>query len=177
VKYFLTVNGEAHEVELLEHLGELDVRFDGQRVAARYEEVDSLGQVALFLAGEGADRSYAISIEGDTESAIVGVAGRVYRVSIEDERERAARAARRAGGGADAEVKSVMPGVVVKLCVAAGERVEKGQPLLILEAMKMQNEIRAPMSGRVQGLFVCEGAAVGTGARLALLAPESDSPA
>lgn len=167
MKYFVVVNGEEHEVELVERLGELLVTYDGEAVNVRYEEVDRLGQVALFVG----DRSYAVSIEGDGVQAVASVAGHLYEVGIEDERERAAHAAeseRRGGGG---EVKSVMPGVVVELLVAEGDTVSAGQALLILEAMKMRNEILAPIAGKVAGLHAARGQAVGSGAKLVTLLP------
>ena len=68
-----------------------------------------------------------------------------------------------------------MPGVVVELLVEPGKRVHKGQPLLILSAMKMQNEIGAPVAGTVRQVFVAAGQAVAAGARLLLL--EAEEPA
>lgn len=168
MKYFVTVNGEEHEVELNESFGELSVSYDGKAVDADYEEVDRLGQVALQIGGY----SFAISIEGDEVDAIVTVAGHDYVIQLEDERERAAHAAEseRRGGG---DVKAVMPGVVVELLVAEGDMVEDGQPLLLLEAMKMQNEILAPQAGLVAGLHVAQGQAVASGAKLVTLTQDS----
>jgi biotin carboxyl carrier protein len=169
VKYFVTVNGTEHVVELVETLGELRVAYDGTPLETRYEEVDRLGQVALFLRSGAADKAYAISIEGNAAEVQVTVAGHLYQVALEDERERAAHDAertRRSGGG---DLKSVMPGVVVKLLVAAGDVVTKGMPLLILEAMKMQNEIAAPSDGKIVALHVREGQAVASGAKLVTL--------
>ena len=77
---------------------------------------------------------------------------------------------RRSGGG---DLLSVMPGVVVKLLVSPGESVDEGQALLILEAMKMQNEIAAPQASLVQAVHVREGQAVASGARLVTLASAS----
>ncbi len=168
MKYHVTVDGHEHEVVLEERLGTLSVRFDGEPVLVRYEEVDRLGQVALFLG----ERSYAVSIEGDANRATVTVAGALHRVEIEDERERAAHAAERERGAGGAEVRSVMPGIVVEVLVAEGQAVAKGQPLLILEAMKMQNEIAAPQAGRVAAISVQKGTTVGNGALLVRLAPE-----
>ncbi len=59
-----------------------------------------------------------------------------------------------------ARITAPMPGRVVKLLVQAGDAIEAHQPLLVLEAMKMQNEVRSPKSGRVRQLAVSEGAAV-----------------
>jgi biotin carboxyl carrier protein len=165
VKYYVTVNGEPHVVELELHLGELVVRFDERPVDVTYREVDRLGQAALYLG----ERSYAVSIEGGAAKALVSVAGHVYRVDIEDERERAAHAVERNSGTRGGDVRAVMPGVVVQTLVARGETVSAGQPLLILSAMKMQNEIAAPHAGLVERIHVAEGQAVSAGERLVTL--------
>jgi biotin carboxyl carrier protein len=170
VKYYVTVNGRDHEVELVERLGELQVSVDGAPLELRYEEVDRLGQVALF-AGQ---KSFGMSIEGDGNRITATIAGHLYEVFIEDQRERAAHAAERDGGGRGGQVHSVMPGVVVELLVDVGQRVEQGQPLLILEAMKMQNEIAAGTSGVVTALHVSRGQAVEGGALLATIAAPGD---
>jgi len=169
MKYFVTVNGVEHVVELSEVLGELSVRYDGQALAARYDEVDRLGQVALYLGGETGDKAYAVSIEGAAAEVEVTVAGHLYRVALEDERERAAHDAERTRTKGGGDLKSIMPGVVIKLLVQVGDTVAKDQPLLILEAMKMQNEIAAPVAGKVTALHVREGQAVASGAKLASL--------
>jgi pyruvate carboxylase subunit B len=163
--YYVRVNGEEHAVELSERLGVLSVTYDGEPVDVRYEAVDSLGQLALFVA----ERAFGASIEGSFESSRVTIAGRAYTVELEDDRERAAHAAERGRTRGGGDVESVMPGVVVELLVAEGDLVEAGQPLLILEAMKMQNEIAAPSAGRVSALYVEKGEAVGSGTRLATL--------
>lgn len=76
-----------------------------------------------------------------------------------------------AGGGGT--LTSPMPGKVVKILVAVGDKVEEGQTLLILEAMKMQNEYKSPAAGTVTKLFVQEGAAVETAApMLVITVPE-----
>ena len=165
MKYWVTVNGRPHEVDVLERLGKLEVSVDGAAIEVVYEEVDQLGQVALFANGE----SHAMSIEGDESAVSATIDGYLYDVEIEDERERAAHAAERAAAAGGGLVKSVMPGIVIQVLVAAGETVEEGQPLLILEAMKMQNEIVAPAAGIVSELFVAEGEPVESGAKLAMI--------
>ncbi len=165
MKYFATVNGRAHEVELVERHGKLEARVDGKPLALACEEVDDLGQLIVFSGGQ----SHAISIEGSEERVAVTLAGYFYDIGLEDERERAAHAAERASGKSGGVVNAVMPGVVVELLVAKGQAVEKGQPLLILSAMKMQNEIAAPQAGVVKEIHVAAGQAVSAGAKLATL--------
>lgn len=165
MKYFVDVNGRPHEVSVVERLGELEVTVDGKRLDISYEEVDNLGQVAVQCDG----KSYGISIEGTASSVTAVIAGHLYAIELEDERERAAHAAARAASKGGGLVKSVMPGVVVQLLVKPGDTVTKGQPLLVLEAMKMQNEIAAPSDGIVKAVHVNEKQAVGSGAKLVTL--------
>ena len=170
MRYFVTVNGRAHEVEVVERLGELAVTVDGVTLDLRYEEVDRLGQVALFRDG----RTFGMSIEGDEHGVVATIAGHQYAVEIEDERERAAHAAEREAAGGGGAIESIMPGVVVDVLVDVGDAVEEGQPLLILEAMKMQNEIAAPAAGIVGTIHVDEGTAIESGVRLITLAPPGE---
>ncbi len=172
MKYFVTVNGRAHEVSVVERLGELLVTVDGRPLAIEYEEVDLLGQVAVRAEG----RSFGISIAGDEHAATAVIAGHLYAVEIEDERERAALAAERTASRGGGVLKSIMPGVVVQILVAPGEPVEQGQALLVLEAMKMQNEIAAPQAGVVQAIHVSERQAVGSGEKLVTLGPLPGAP-
>ena len=77
----------------------------------------------------------------------------------------------RSGPGASGhhEVLSVMPGIVRKVLVAPGDKVVSDTPLLILEAMKMENEITAPMAGTIQSVQVIEGDTVAAGAALLVI--------
>ena len=171
MKYFVDVNGTEHEVDLTERLGELLIEVDGEPLQLTYDEADTLGQVVLLSGG----RSYAVSIEGDEKAVGITLAGHYYGMEIEDERERAAHAAEREASRHGGRVKAIMPGVVVELLVSSGEEVEQDQPLLILEAMKMQNEIAAPIAGRVKEIHVAEGAAVSAGAPLMTVEAESEA--
>ena len=165
MKYFCDVNGSEHEVELVERLGELHVSVNGEPVDFRFEEADRLGQAVLIFG----DHSYGVSIEGTTTEVDITLAGHDFHVDIENERERAAHAAARASARGGGEVKAVMPGMVVNILVSEGQVVEKGTPLLVLEAMKMQNEICASADGTLAKLHVEEGQAVSAGAKLATI--------
>jgi biotin carboxyl carrier protein len=169
VKYYVKVNGRDHEVELVERLGQLAVAVDGKPLDLTYEEVDDLGQVVLLHEG----LSYGLSIEGDEARVQITLAGHFHDIQLEDERERAAHAADRAQGKSGGLVTAVMPGIVVEVLVKPGDTVAKGQPLLILSAMKMQNEIAAPCDGVVQQVLATAGQAVAAGAKLIVLVPAS----
>lgn len=150
---------DVREVELVERLGELRVTVDGAPMEVDYREIDRLGQVVLLHEG----RSYAISIEGTENRVDVTLAGHSFVMELEDERERAALLAARAAAKGGGPVKAVMPGVVVQVLAPEGTAVSAGEPLLVLEAMKMQNEIAAPSDAVVQRVHVEAGQAVSAG--------------
>lgn len=168
MKYYAKVNGKEHVIEVVERLGELLVKVNGEPLKMQYREIDDGGQVALVIG----NRSYGVSIDGGKHKGAATIAGQRYNLEIEDERERAASAAARARGGKGGDLKSVMPGVVVKLLVQEGQAVKQGQPMLILEAMKMQNEIGAPTDGVIKQIYVSERQAVGSGEKLIKIAAD-----
>ena len=100
----------------------------------------------------------------------VNVNGTVYEVEIEEMTGTPAAApvaaAPAAPAGAGERVAAPMPGNILSVNVAAGDTVKKGQVLMILEAMKMENEIMAPHDGKVTAVAVTKGAAVESGALL-----------
>ncbi len=162
MKYFITIGERVHEVDLVRRLGQLQVEVNGEPMDLCYSEADRFGQVTLQHGG----LSYGASIEGNHSQIVVTLAGHDYVMDIEDEREHAAHVAERAASKGGGVVKAVMPGVVVETLVEAGAEVAEGQPLLILEAMKMQNEILAPGPGIVASFHVEAGQAVAGGDKL-----------
>lgn len=102
----------------------------------------------------------------------VNVNGTAYEVEIEEmtgapaAAPMAAAPAAPAASGAGESITSPMPGNILAVNVAAGDMVKKGQVLMILEAMKMENEIMAPRDGKVTAVAVTKGAAVESGALL-----------
>ena len=103
----------------------------------------------------------------------VNVNGTAYEVEIEEMTGApaaaapvAAPAAAPAASGAGESITSPMPGNILAVNVAAGDMVKKGQVLMVLEAMKMENEIMAPHDGKVTAVAVTKGAAVESGTLL-----------
>jgi biotin carboxyl carrier protein len=105
--------------------------------------------------------SYEIAATG-SEIEIDGVR---LRVEVEDPRKWNPGGASRKGEGAEA-IKAPMPGKVVRILVGAGDEVAAGQGLVVLEAMKMQNEMKAPRAGRVASIAIKEHEAVNAGSVL-----------
>ncbi|MEO7867538.1 MAG: biotin/lipoyl-containing protein [Candidatus Eisenbacteria bacterium] len=87
--------------------------------------------------------------------------------------DRETNGARRGGATVGGGLESPMPGVVTRVLVAPGDQVTKGQPLLALEAMKMEHLIRAPRDGRIRSVAAAAGAMVAGGATLVELEPET----
>jgi pyruvate carboxylase subunit B len=91
--------------------------------------------------------------------------GHVYDVEALDERARAIRdlSAAAAGPAGPAPLVAPMPGLIVRIAVAEGDTVHAGQGLIVMEAMKMENELRAPGNGTVRRVTVAPGTAVEKG--------------
>lgn len=91
------------------------------------------------------DRSFEVSLASNTE---IIVNGKTFDVEIFDPREMRGRRGAGAGEGRQ-NIKAMMPGKVVRILVNAGDAVEAGQGVIVVEAMKMQNEMKSPKAGRV----------------------------
>ncbi len=173
-RYFATFAGVERVIEIRTQAnGGLEVRVDGVSHPVDVAAVGHSGLLNLLMDGQ----SFTYAARFENGSAVLSFHDREVRVGIEDERTRLARQAAGTGKGRNqgAEITSVMPGVVKELRVAPGDTVTEGQALLILEAMKMENEIRAPRDGVVAQVYVQPGQAVEKGARLASLAPPAEA--
>ena len=144
--------------------GALEVKVDG-----RPADVDVLplgSQISVRVDGRMVD----LTTEGAPPELGAVASGHRSYVRVESERMRAAeQAKKKSGGDAEKVIKSPMPGRVVKLLVEKGQEVEAGQPLLVIEAMKMENEVRAKTACKVVEIHVAPGTAVEGNARLLTL--------
>jgi biotin carboxyl carrier protein len=149
--------------------GALDVSVGGKRVAV---DVVSLGVGgARTLSVRVAGRMVDLTTEGTPPELGAVASGHRSYVRVESERQRAAAAAKKGGGGSsDKVVKSPMPGRVIRLLVAANAEVTPGQTLCVIEAMKMENEVKAKAACTVAEVHVTEGATVEANGKLFTLA-------
>jgi glutaconyl-CoA/methylmalonyl-CoA decarboxylase subunit gamma len=161
MRYFVTFpSGDEIAVDL-DHLptGELAVAVGGRPIDADA----ALRGAAMRIDGRVVD----LCVEGAPPGVGVIARGRRFYATVESERMRTLSAALgpKSGPG-EGTVVSPMPGRVLKILVAEGDEILGGQPLIVVEAMKMENELAAGRSGKVLKIHVTPGQTVESGARL-----------
>jgi len=113
----------------------------------------------------------AILDERGSHGFDVLIAGRLFHLDAADERRKLLSHASKVKAEGKQTITAQMPGKIVKLAVAVGDAVAEGQGLVVIEAMKMENEIPSPIDGQVVEIGVREGEAVETGATLLVVEP------
>jgi biotin carboxyl carrier protein len=160
--YEVTIAEKTFRVELVRSGEEWKCSLDGRDVPV---DVVSVQEGVLSLLFDG--RSYEVKQETVGAEANVVVGQKRFSAAVRD--PRSFRSRRRAGASEQGvmKIKAPMPGKVVRILGAVGTQVEAGQSVIVIEAMKMQNELKAPKNGVVKKINVAEGAAVEAGQALA----------
>jgi biotin carboxyl carrier protein len=152
MKYITTLDEKEYVIEIID---EHHVSVNGRVQEVDFESVSGQPVYSLIIDG----RSYESYVYETDEGWQILTRGRQYNLTVEDEREKRLRAA--AGNGVaesgEYHMKAPMPGMVVSVTVQEGDQVEKGQVVLILESMKMQNELKSPKAGIVGRIRVKQG--------------------
>lgn len=151
MKYYSRIGEREYEVEIVDGR----VLVDGEPVELDLRQSGGAELYSLLYNG----RSFELLIEVDRFSYGVTLRGERFEVQVEDERTRRLNVGRKMVTVPTGEfpITAPIPGLVVKVLVEVGESVSEEQPLVILEAMKMENEIRAPRSGIVKQIEVAAG--------------------
>jgi len=169
MKYFVTLHSRTYEIDV----GGGRVTVDGEPFEAHLAAVPGTPLYHLLLAGS----SWTVAaqpLEGVAPLRwALGAVGERFEVEAVDDRTRqiqalTGRGRPPVGGGV---VKAPMPGLVVRVEVAVGQRVEIGAGLVVVEAMKMENELRAQRAGVVETVHVAAGQTVDKGASLVTIGP------
>jgi len=169
MKYFVTLRARTYEIDV----GGATVTVDGAPFEAHLAAVPGTPLYHLLLAGHSWTVA-AQSLDGVAPLRwALGAVGERFEVEAVDDRTRqiqalTGRSKPASGGGV---VKAPMPGLVVRVEVEVGQKVEVGAGLVVVEAMKMENELRATRPGVVQTIHVAPGQTVDKGASLITLAP------
>lgn len=154
--YRVTIEGREREVDVrVAPDGRVTVALDG---VARpdLDVVRVPGGVNLRIA----DSVYDISVGGPPEATQIAAGAARGVAELSSARMRARGRGRSLIDAADKDIHAPMPGRVVKVLVEKGQEVEAGDPCVVIEAMKMENELRAPSAGTVAEVLAAEGASV-----------------
>jgi biotin carboxyl carrier protein len=155
-----------HQIEVREQDGRLTAEIDGQSYELEVSEPEP--GVYHFKSPSGRVFEASVSEVGSSET-IVRVRDDEFAISVIDPKRL------RGSGGNDhshdgrAEIKTAMPGKVVRILVEPGTQVNKGDGVIVVEAMKMQNEMKSPKDGVVRAVQAKEGEAVNAGAVLVII--------
>jgi biotin carboxyl carrier protein len=159
----VTVNGRDYRVELeSQENGTWLCRVNGEQVA-----VDSIftrnGVLSLLITGE----SYEIIANPAQQQIAIGSTR--YGVEVRDPRSWRSRRSRAGADEGARKIVAPMPGKIVRVLAPNGTQVEQGSGVVVIEAMKMQNELKSPKTGHVTKMLATEGAAVNAGDVLAVI--------
>jgi biotin carboxyl carrier protein len=162
VRYVVEVDGERMAVDLT---GD-EATVDGEAVRAHLVDVEGT-PVSLLTIGSRVYR--VVARRGDARGKYsLSIDGRRFAVEALDERTRTIRdlSAASAAAAGPSPLVAPMPGLIVRVNVQPGDAVQAGEGLVVMEAMKMENELRSPSGGTVRAVHAVAGSAVEKGALL-----------
>ncbi|HVP54758.1 MAG TPA: biotin/lipoyl-containing protein [Candidatus Eisenbacteria bacterium] len=163
--YDVIVDGKTHRLELSrgentwlckvdDHMIEVDAALTARDV------------MSVLVGGDAFEIKRERSLQGEIH-LIIGSAR--YAVDVQDPRSLRTRRAAGAGEAGPQKITAPMPGKIVRVIVGVGDEVKAGQGVIVMEAMKMQNEMKSPKDGRVQKILTSEGSTVNAGDTLAVI--------
>jgi biotin carboxyl carrier protein len=157
-----TLRVKASQLEVRPHDELFQMEIDEKKKIISISRI-SPAHLSIIIDG----KSFNVEVEHFEKNYQVSTRGEVYNFSVIDEREVTTSSEQPDKG--EKVVKAPMPGLVVEIIVSEGDQVKAGDTLLVLEAMKMQNEITAPASGIILNVSVKSGATVNSGDDLLVL--------
>lgn len=163
MKLAAMIGDRLHEIVIERRDAVFVVSVDGQQFEADARKLQG-DYYSILMKG----RSYAVSVEADGDAYCVRHGAAKQIVTLTDPSRRAREGGLAAGRG-PTSVTSAMPGKVVRVLVREGDEVQVGQGLVVVEAMKMENEIASPKAGRVVAVRVEAGRPVEAGATLVVV--------
>lgn len=164
MKLALTINGVERAIDILAPAPACRFQLGDSAERSAHVETPEPGVYSVLMDG----RSYDAYVEETPNGLVVSLQGHRFEIEARDPRRWSRKAAGRGGEGVQT-IASPMPGKVVRVLVAAGDAVHAGQGIAVVEAMKMQNEMKAPRAGKVLSLPAKEGATVAAGEVLAMI--------
>ncbi len=162
--YEISIDGKAHKLELEREGSHWKCRLDGEAMEAD-AVVTKHDVVSIIISGT----QYEVKRERTATDTHLWVKNSRFAVEVRDPRSLRSRKSAAASGEGPQKLVAPMPGKVVRIILAAGSEVEAGQGVLVVEAMKMQNELKSPKKGTVKQVMAAEGASVTAGEVLAIV--------
>jgi len=177
MSYITTVNNQTYRVDTGEE-GQQTVKLEDVAHAIDWQQIAPLAADSKGVVSEGG--RYSLLIEGksyevfarritkadqkDSETYEIYIAGQRFEVNVEDERTKLlAGLARSNATTGEANVQAPMPGLVIGVPMEQGAKVEAGQTVVVLEAMKMENDLSSPIAGTIKEIHVNKGQTVDQG--------------
>ena len=163
--YDVVVDGKTHRLELIKGESSWHCKVDGHLL-----EVDAAltarDVLSVLIGGDAFEIKRERSLSGDLH-LVIGSAR--YAIDVQDPRSLRSRRAAAGGEAGPQKITAPMPGKIVRIMVADKDDVKAGQGVMVMEAMKMQNEMKSPKDGKVQKILTAEGATVNAGDTLAII--------
>jgi biotin carboxyl carrier protein len=164
MKLSLTIDGRADTIEILSPAPACRFQLGDASARDANVEIPEPGVYSVLLDG----RSYDAFVEDTPTGLVVTIEDHRFELEVRDPR-RWSRKTSGAGAGAVQSIVSPMPGKVVRVLAGPGDAVVAGQGIVVVEAMKMQNELKSNRTGRVLSVAAKEGATVAAGELLATI--------
>lgn len=160
--YVVKIAGKIHRVELMRAENGWRCKFNGRELPLDVSPTQN-GILSLLING----KSYEVKQESTPTETKIVVGSQRFVADVRDPRSLRSRRSSGAGEEGVKQITAPMPGKVVRIIAPVGTAVEAGQSVLVIEAMKMQNEMKSPKKGTVKKINAVEGAAVEAGQVLA----------
>ena len=163
MNYDIAIDGKSHRLDLNRVDGRWSCRLDGREV-----EVDAVLARPDVLSLRIGNQAYEVKCERVAGETHLWVGSARFAAEVRDPRSLRGRV-RAADDHGPKKLTAPMPGKIVRVLVTEGVSIEAGAGVLVVEAMKMQNELKSPKKGTIQKILVSEGAAVNAGDVLAIV--------
>ena len=161
--YDIAIDDKTYRLDLQQAEGRWSCRVDGRDV-----EIDAVLARPNVLSLRIGNKAYEVKCERVGPDVHIWVGSRRFSAEVRDPRSLRGRV-RAADDHGPRKLSAPMPGKVVRILLHQGDKVEAGTGVLVVEAMKMQNEVKSPKKGTIQKILVSEGAAVNAGDVLAIV--------
>ena len=161
--YDIAIDDKTYRLDLQQADGRWSCRVDGRDV-----EIDAVLARPNVLSLRIGNKAYEVKCERVGPDVHIWVGSRRFSAEVRDPRSLRGRV-RAADDHGPRKLSAPMPGKVVRILLHQGDEVEAGTGVLVVEAMKMQNEVKSPKKGTIQKILVSEGAAVNAGDVLAIV--------